>query len=216
MEQPAEPAARRWSTLNDTIYAAIPRRNGAHSMVRRTMPMFWSIPVKHSKGPLFLVLSVVAAGCGTAVREAPCLSPKTVVVYDNEIIPANRAIWKPEGIPVEGYSYATVFVEHEQHRSDEAPLEVGIGFAPWADGRAGARAYYDFETERRVGEEAPPRLRQPLESIRASGREGWHGSPHNKTSFGLRVPVLGPFMWVYPLNRYAEPRRFTIAVYLIP
>jgi hypothetical protein len=30
----------------------------------------------------------------------------------------------------------------------------------------------------------------------------------------IRVPVMGPYMWVYPQNNHTQARRFTIVVYL--
>jgi hypothetical protein len=159
---------------------------------------------------------LATVGCATVDRHPSRLAAKTIVVYDDETIPAHRGVWNRHGIKVEGYSYATVFVEHEQHATAEAPLDVGVGFAPWRDGRAGARSFYDFETERIRGEGETGLRDSPLEWISGSGRIGWHGHPHDITSFGIRVPVLGPYMWVYPLNGHSEPRRFTIVVYLTP
>lgn len=179
-------------------------------------PRASSIPPMFISGALCLSVLLATAGCATVSRPVSCLAARTIVVYDDETIPGHRGVWKPEGIEVEGYTYATVFVEHEQHAFSEEPLEVGVGFAPWRDGRAGARSFYDFETEREPGDSELRPRESPLEWISGSGRIGWHGHPHDIASFGIRVPVLGPYMWVYPLNNHSEPRRFTIVVYLTP
>jgi len=161
-----------------------------------------------------LLTLTVALFLGGWVWDSSTVRSRTVVVYDNESIEGNRAIWKQEGIPVAGYRYANVFVEFEQKDPAEEPLSMGVGFAPWRNGRAGTRRYYNLEHDPCSGPAVPgqDQARQPI-WISGNGRDCWHGE-QGINSYAVRVPVLGPYMWVYPLNELGIPRHFTVAVYL--
>lgn len=144
--------------------------------------------------------SVDSAEPGTA----PC--SRTVTVYDGADIGADTGISTGSFIGVDGYRYANVFVEFEQNGPDEKPLSLGVVFAPDAGGAHGARRYFNFEDNFKG--EADPRM------ITLSGKGSWHGSPHDKSSYVARLPVMGPYLQVFPYNHHVAPRKFTVVIYL--
>ena len=40
------------------------------------------------------------------------------------------------------------------------------------------------------------------------------GSPHNKSSYIARFPIMGPYLQVFPSNGHGEPRKFSVVLYL--
>jgi hypothetical protein len=40
------------------------------------------------------------------------------------------------------------------------------------------------------------------------------GSPHNKSSYTARLPIMGPYVQVFPFNQEHKARKFTIKAYL--
>jgi hypothetical protein len=50
--------------------------------------------------------------------------------------------------------------------------------------------------------------------ITLSGAGSWHGSPHNRSSYIARLPVMGPYLQVFPFNHHDEERIFSIVLYL--
>lgn len=158
-------------------------------------------------------LWLVVTACTAQNSPVPADQPegRVVVVYDSATIDPNIAIWNPQGIDVDGYAHANVFVEFEQRGASDEPLQVGVGFGPWRDGRAGTRSVFDF-----TGSEGVPQAESSRKLptwISGSGRDTWHGE-QGVSSYLIRVPVMGPYMWVYPQNNHTQARKFTIVVYL--
>jgi hypothetical protein len=50
--------------------------------------------------------------------------------------------------------------------------------------------------------------------ITLSGKSSWHGSPHNKSTYTARLPVMGPYMQVFPFNHHNAPRNISVVIYL--
>ena len=156
-------------------------------------------------------LLVTACRAPTPVPSTEQPESRVVVVYDSASIDPNIAIWNPQGIDVDGFRHANVFVEFEQRALDEEPLEVGVGFGPWPNGRAGTRNYFDFTGP--GGASQSESSGKPPTWISGSGLQTWHGE-QGISSYLIRVPVMGPYMWVYPQNNHTQARKFTVVVYL--
>lgn len=153
------------------------------------------------RGTRVTLFSVESAG-----RDAVTQASKMVTVYDDTPIGADMGISTGSCLEVDGWRYANVFVEFEQHGPDEKPLSLGVVFAPEAGGKCGARRYFTFEEN--FSGEADPRM------ITLSGKGSWHGSPHDKSSYVARLPVMGPYLQVFPYNHHSAPRKFSIVIYL--
>lgn len=131
---------------------------------------------------------------------------KTVTVRDGAAIGADAGVSPGGYLDLDGRRHADVFVWFEQHGPDERPLSLGVVFAADPGGRRGARRYSGFE-ENFAGE-ADPRM------ITLSGEGGRHGSPHDKSSYVARLPVMGPYLRVFPYNQHSAPRKFSVVIYL--
>jgi len=157
-----------------------------------------------------LLSALLHAGCVTVgkVWLPPAFerASRTIIVYDGHEIPAHCGISAGQYLRADGYRFANVFVEFEQHSADEKPLDLGVVFAPDPHGRFGARRYFTFEGN--VDGAAKPQM------ITLSGERCWHGAPHDKSSFVARLPVLGPYLQVFPYNHHSSPRRFSVVIYL--
>ena len=51
--------------------------------------------------------------------------------------------------------------------------------------------------------------------ISVSGDGTWHGSPHNISSYMIRLPIMGPFVQVFPFNRAPIERTVSVWAYLV-
>jgi hypothetical protein len=131
---------------------------------------------------------------------------KTIVIYDNHEIPAQIGISTGKYTKVDGYRYANIAVEFEQKTSGEKPLSLVVVFAHDVSGKWGARRYFTFEEN--FSAPAVP------QNMTVTGEGCWHGSPHNKSSYIVRVPIMGPFIQVFPFNNHSEKRKFSIVIYL--
>jgi hypothetical protein len=139
-------------------------------------------------------------GCG-------CLTTtKTLTFYEGASIPANTGISSGTYTNVDGYRYINIFVEFEQTSATEEPVSLGVIFAFDAAGKYGSRRYFNFE-ENFTGTANP-------QMITLSGAGSWHGSPHNRSSYTARLPVMGPYVQVFPFNQEAKARKFSIVAYL--
>lgn len=151
---------------------------------------------------LFLFGVALLAGCArprALSREMPF--SQAITVYQDESIPAGQGVSRLEGIRVEGYHYANIFVEFEQKSADEKPLSIGVVFYHARDG-LGAKRLFE-----------PDHLEHPI-YLEASGNHSWHGEQWGKSSYILRVPVAGSFLKVFPTNHHHQARKFSVIVYL--
>ena len=130
---------------------------------------------------------------------------KKLVIYDHCAIPGNRGISTGNYIDIDGYRYVNVFVEFEQDTAQEEPLSTGIVFYT-GPGETGAGRCFSFE--KGAGVPGDPDM------ISASGKNSWHGAQWRKSSYIVRLPVMGPYMQVFPFNHHARERKFSITVYL--
>ena len=151
------------------------------------------------------LLSTLAMGCSHHMK---CLAPpsKTIVVYDNQVIPPNIGISTGTYTGVDDYRYVNITVEFEQKEANEEPVSLGVVFAHNSQGKFGSRRYFTFEEN--FASPANPQM------ITLTGAGSWHGHPHDKSVYTARLPVMGPYVQVFPFNLHNQPRRFTVVLYL--
>ncbi len=161
--------------------------------------------IKHIQHILILLLlAVTLAGCGSI----PCcsLQSKTIAIYSDSTIPANLGISTGTYTNVDGYRYVNVAVEFEQNAGNEEPVSLGVIFAHDQNGKLGSRRYFNFEEN--FSGAADPQM------ITETGKASWSGSPHNKSTYIARLPIMGPYMQVFPFNHHSAARKFSIVLYL--
>ena len=132
---------------------------------------------------------------------------KVVKFLTDVDVPPSVGISIPPYTAIDGYRHLNVFVRFNQLAADEPPLDLGVVFAFDADGTMGARRYANLEEN--LG--GP----QSTNFIEVSGRDCWHGSPHNVSTYVARFPVLGPFVQVFVYNRAALKRTVSVWGYLV-
>jgi hypothetical protein len=136
-----------------------------------------------------------------------CLAEtKVITFYNNATIPAGIGISSGTYTNVDGYRFINIFVEFEQNAAGENPVSLGVIFAFDASGTMGSRRYFNFEQN--FTAPADPQM------ITLSGANSWHGSPHNISTYTARLPVMGPYVQVFPFNQEAKDRKFSIRAYL--
>ena len=142
-------------------------------------------------------------------KGGPCNPACTDVIkfYTDKEIGPNIGISQPPYNSVDGYRYINIFVRFTQEKADELPVDLGVVFAFDAQGTMGARRYANLEEN-----VAPP---QPVNMINVSGAGTWHGSPHNISTYVVRLPVMGPFVEVFPFNRGKTTRKVSVWAYLV-
>lgn len=113
----------------------------------------------------------------------------------------------PPYTDIDGYRHLNVFVEFDQREHDEPPVDLGVIFAFDGAGEMGARYYVNIE------ENVPSP--QSVQIITVSGAGTWHGSPHDRSSYVARFPVMGPFVEVFVYNRAGHDRRVSVWGYLV-
>lgn len=147
------------------------------------------------------------AAAGAMHRPCRCLADtKVITFYDNHTIPAGIGISTGVYTNVDGYRFINIFVEFEQLAAGEKPVSLGVMFAFGSGGQQGSRRYFNFE-QNFTGTANP-------QMITLSGEGSWHGAPHNKSSYTARLPVMGPYVQVFPFNHEAKDRKITIKAYL--
>lgn len=152
-----------------------------------------------------ILMTIAIQGC---VTPNFCgVNTKTIIIYDEENIPANTGISTGVYTAVDGYRYVNIAVEFEQQTASEEPVSLGVIFAHSQNGKLGSRRYYTFDEN--FSGSADPQM------ITVTGQASWHGSQHKKSSYTARLPVMGPFIQVFPFNHHGEARKFSIALYLV-
>lgn len=150
-----------------------------------------------------VLLAVSLQGCTSVPTSS---KTETITIYDNHTIPANIGISTGTYTRVDGYRYVNIVVEFEQKTAGEMPVSLGVVFAHSANGRLGARRYFTFD-ENYISP-ADPKM------ITLTGKNSWHGHPHDKSSYIVRVPIMGPYVQVFPFNQHDQPRKISVVLYL--
>ena len=155
---------------------------------------------------LSLLISMLFIIQGCDATNCCEIKTKAIVIYEDHSIPANTGISTGVYTEVDGYRYANIAVEFEQKTAAEEPVSLGVVFAHNENGKWGSRRYFTFD-ENFTGSAAP-------QAFTVTGEASWHGQPHNKSSYIARLPVMGPFLQVFPFNKHDEARRISIVLYL--
>lgn len=139
----------------------------------------------------------------------PCNPACTSIVkfMTNRVLSPSVGISLPPYTKIDGYRYINVFVQFTQVAADESPVDLGVIFAFDKKGTMGARRYVNLEEN----------LSSPQSTnfIEVSGRGSWHGSPHNISSYLVRLPVMGPSIEVFVYNRAPIKRKVSVWGYLV-
>lgn len=131
---------------------------------------------------------------------------KTIKIYEDHSIPAETGISTGVYTNVDGFRYVNITVEFEQNGASEKPVSLGVIFAHSRNGKWGSRRYFTFETN--FTGSADPQM------ITVSGKNSWHGKPHNISSYIARLPIMGPYLQVFPFNHHDASRKITVVLYL--
>jgi len=135
-----------------------------------------------------------------------CLaSTKVIKIYTDHEIPAGIGISHGSYTNVDGYRFMNVFVEFQQDTSNEQPVDLGVMFAFDKQGDMRSRRYVN------LCENLPSQ--QKVNFIDVSGSGSWHGDP-KKSSYTVRLPIMGPYVNVYPFNKEPKERKLSIWAYL--
>ncbi|MFC1606376.1 hypothetical protein ACFL47_00275 [Candidatus Latescibacterota bacterium] len=132
---------------------------------------------------------------------------KTVKFMNNRVLPPSVGISLPPYTNIDGYRHINIFVQFSQTAADEPPVDLGVIFAFNTKGTMGARRYVNLE-ENLSGP-------QSTNFIEVSGRGSWHGSPHNISTYMVRLPVMGPYVEVFIYNRAPIKRTVSVWGYLV-
>jgi hypothetical protein len=108
---------------------------------------------------------------------------------------------------VDGHRFMNVFVDFEQSGPNEDPVDLTMSFAFDAAGALSAGHTVTFEENL-----ASP---QTVNFNLVSGAGTWHGSPHNRSSYIARSPVLGPYALAFAYNLHTAPRKVSVWAYLV-
>ena len=156
----------------------------------------------------FLLFFVIASFLFQACNNTECCPVKTetIVIYEDHEIAANTGISTGTYSNVDGYRFVNVVVEFSQDSAGQKPVSLGVIFAHDARGKWGARRYFNFEQN--FTAPADPQM------ITLTGVNSWSGSPHNRSAYIARLPIMGPYMQVFPFNQHNAPRRISVALYL--
>lgn len=135
------------------------------------------------------------------------VNTEVIEIYNEDTIPANRGISTGIYTSVDGYRFVNVVVEFEQNSGGEEPISLGVVFAHSQDGSLGSRRYFTFNNN--FSKSPSPQM------ITLNGKSSWHGSQQKKSSYIARLPIMGPYIQVFPFNHYNEERKFSISLYLV-
>ncbi|GAH13348.1 unnamed protein product [marine sediment metagenome] len=79
-----------------------------------------------------------------------------------------------------------------------------FAFSP--GGKCDSHRYFNFE-ENFTGTADP-------QMITLTGKASWHGEQHKKSSYTARLPIMGPYVQVFPYNHENKDRKLNIIAYL--
>ncbi len=143
------------------------------------------------------------------LKSGPCTTACTTVLkfMTAQTIPAQTGINVGTWQKVDGHRFMNVFVDFEQFGPGEDPVDLTMSFAFDAAGTLSAGHTVTFEQNL-----AAP---QGVNFNLVSGAGTWHGSPHNRSSYIVRFPVLGPYALAFAYNLHTAPRKVSVWAYLV-
>jgi hypothetical protein len=138
-----------------------------------------------------------------------CSSPcSTVVQFMTDVqVPAVSGTTTGLYTNIDGYRYINIFVRFNQQSADEHPVDLGVGFAFDSNGDMAAGRYVNLEENLSS--------QQHINFISISGDGSWNGSQAGTSTYIVRLPVMGPFIQVFPFNRALSTRTVSIWGYLV-
>ena len=144
-----------------------------------------------------------------AIGISPCSHPCTRIIkfMTNRSIPANTGISLPPYQNCDGFSFINITLRFSQSQAIEAPVDLGVMFAYDANGDMASRRYTNLENN-----VAAPQI---TNFIGVSGSDSWHGNPHNISTYTVRIPIMGPYIQVFPFNMHTTKRSVSIWGYLV-
>ncbi len=131
---------------------------------------------------------------------------KVIKFFTDKEIGPNMGISQPPYNEVDGYRYLNLFVQFNQESANELPVNLGVIFAFDGSGTLGSRRYVNLESNVPAS--------QGVNFVDVSGAGTWHGSPHNRSTYTVRIPVMGPYVEVFPFNKHDKSRKVSIWGYL--
>lgn len=142
-------------------------------------------------------------------KAGPCNPACTSVLkfMTAQSIPAGTGLNVGTWRKIDGYRFINVFVDFEQFAPNEAPVDLAVSFAFDTGGTLSAGHVVTFE------ENVPSP--QGVNVNLVSGLGTWHGTPHNRSSYIARFPVLGPYALAFAYNRHSTARNVSVWAYLV-
>jgi hypothetical protein len=132
----------------------------------------------------------------------------TVVQFMTDVqVPAVSGTSTGAYTSIDGYRYINIFVKFNQQASNELPVDLSVGFAFDSNGEMAAGRFVNLEQNLAS--------QQHINLISISGDGSWNGTPPGTSSYTARLPVLGPFIQVFPFNRAPATRTVSIWGYLV-
>jgi hypothetical protein len=108
---------------------------------------------------------------------------------------------------IDGYRYINIFVRFSQQSANEPPIDLEVVFAFGCNAEMGSGHYVNLEQNLSSS--------QITNFIRISGSGTWAGSPENTSAYIVRLPVMGPFVNVFPFNRATVTRTVSVWAYVV-
>lgn len=143
----------------------------------------------------------------TNVEDCSRACSSVVQFFTDAQVPAISGITTGAYTNIDGYRYINIFVKFNQQLSNELPVNVDVGFAFDSNGDMGAGRYVNLE------ENLSSQQRVNLISI--SGDGSWNGSQTGTSTYIARLPVMGPFIQVFPFNQANTTRTISVWGYLV-
>lgn len=149
----------------------------------------------------------------TATKMQPVAPVKTVATtkivkfMTDQVVPPAQGMSTGPYVEATGYRQLNLTVKWDQELPSEAPVGVNILFAYDAAGTMCSNSYINCTQATQPG--------QPTSKLIISGAgDNWHGSPHNISTYMVRVPVMAPYVQVFADNFTDKPHKITIWAYL--
>jgi len=142
----------------------------------------------------------------TAATRGPC-NPACSEVFklwtDREFPPSIG--YSTNWLKVDGYRYINVFVEYSQESAADGCVDLNLSFALDANGKLSANNFLNME-------ENPGSPQTTVETM-VKGTGTSSGGQHNRGSYVVRWPVMGPYCRAYVYNFTPVARKVSCWVY---
>ena len=150
------------------------------------------------------LLAIAAGGCN-GTNCCP-VKTKTIHIYENHTINANMGISTGTYTNVDGFRYVNIVCIFSQKNIDEEPVSLGVKFSLDERGKLSSRRYFTFEENFEAP--ADPQM------ITCTGAGSFHGTQQGISSYIIRLPIMGPYIQVFPFNHHDSARTINVSMYL--